>query len=96
MQQLHGSGTVVDARCLANIVWSFAMLKLPDVPLMNSIASQSIRRIEEFHTQGLANTPWAYATLLFWHWPLLHALSAQAIRRCTQFVIQECSNIAWA
>jgi hypothetical protein len=57
-----------DARCLANLAYAHALLgfdpKFEDgSTLMEKIAVESIRRVEDFDPQALSNTVWAYATM---------------------------------
>jgi len=66
---------------IGNSAWSFAVIALQDTPLMQSISSAALNRINEFGLQGLANTAWAFSTLILNDTPLIHAISAQALRR---------------
>jgi len=50
---------------LTTLSWALATLLLRDAPLLDSIASQSSLRIDEFNTQGITNTAWAFAKLPF-------------------------------
>lgn len=51
------------------------------MPLMDSIAAASLKRIQEFCMLNLANTAWAEADLIIFADPLSTAISSQARRR---------------
>mmetsp|Transcript_96071 Transcript_96071/g.309877 ORF Transcript_96071/g.309877 Transcript_96071/m.309877 type:complete len:102 (+) Transcript_96071:956-1261(+) len=82
---------------LANIVWSYAALEYSAArPLLESISSASIARIEDFDQQHVSNTAWAIARLAWKDRPLFDALSGPAVPTISLFVAQGLSNMAWS
>jgi len=64
-----GLGTSLSAHSLgpqglANTAWSFSVLVLPNMPLLNSVAERAIRTIRDFSQQNLSNIAWAFSTLV--------------------------------
>jgi len=81
---------------VSNLSWAFATLSFYNVPLLESIAAESMRRISDFSAQELANTAWSCAVLGFWDEPLQDALANSSIARIQQFDAQGHANTAWA
>lgn len=81
---------------MSSTAWSWSVLIMRFIPLMNSIAAQAIKRVHSFGAQELSNTPWSFATLAMVIEPLFDAISASAIRKCSDFEHQNLSNTAWA
>lgn len=50
-----------------------------DRPLLEAIASEALRRLQDFGCQDLSNTAWAFAKLTIRHGPLLEAIASAAI-----------------
>jgi len=48
---------------LSNTAWAYATIKLYHSPLMQAIASESLRKISEFDLMEHGNTAWAFARL---------------------------------
>jgi len=63
---------------------------------MEAISWETIRKINQFHNQGMANIVWAYATLAQPNKHLMHAISSALIASVTDFDPQNLSNTLWA
>merc|ERR1712106_1286418 len=81
---------------VSNISWALAKLWIHHMPLLYSVAAQSIATVHELNRQELSMTAWAFATLSIHHEPLLAAISEQAILRISDFGMLEVSNLSWA
>eukprot|EP00811_Abedinium_folium_P016118 NODE_2505_length_2201_cov_3.691900.p1 GENE.NODE_2505_length_2201_cov_3.691900~~NODE_2505_length_2201_cov_3.691900.p1 ORF type:complete len:326 (+),score=39.83 NODE_2505_length_2201_cov_3.691900:1135-2112(+) len=80
----------------ASLAWSLATLRLRNLPLMDAIASQSIRNIRDFERGSLSMTAWASADCEVMHSPLLHAIAASSIPPISDFDPQSIANTAWS
>merc|ERR1712032_38345 len=85
-----------DAQALANTAWACSAIAMKHIPLLQSIAAASLRRITEEKSQERSNTAWAFATMELKDWPLMEAISASSLPIITYFDSQGRSNLAWA
>lgn len=81
---------------MANTAWALSKLQVCDEPLMQAIASQSIRQIAQCGAQNLGNLAWAFAKIAMQDAPLMDAISSAAIAKITACGHQEIGNISWA
>ena len=82
-------------RDLATIVWSAAHLQRAHqyAPLLETVASTSVRLIQGFGAQDLSNLAWAYAALASRPAPLYAAIASKTLH--TEVGLRELSSIAW-
>jgi hypothetical protein len=59
---------------LATISWSMAKLSYCYLPLINSLAAESIPRIADFDTRRFARIAWAFARIVVVDQPLLDSI----------------------
>lgn len=78
------------------MAWALAKLWDHDLPLLASLASQSLRTIGETNPQELSVTAWAFATLALCPRPLMYAIASAARTRLGDFGLLEISNLAWS
>eukprot|EP00811_Abedinium_folium_P002453 NODE_1224_length_2554_cov_4.608158.p1 GENE.NODE_1224_length_2554_cov_4.608158~~NODE_1224_length_2554_cov_4.608158.p1 ORF type:complete len:473 (+),score=72.33 NODE_1224_length_2554_cov_4.608158:1011-2429(+) len=79
------------------MAWAEAALAVENLPLLQALASSSIRIITEaLDAQHLSNTVWAFATLEYEHGPLCNAISAAALRTLSDYVGQSLSTTFWS
>mmetsp|Transcript_123984 Transcript_123984/g.239082 ORF Transcript_123984/g.239082 Transcript_123984/m.239082 type:complete len:482 (+) Transcript_123984:272-1717(+) len=82
---------------LPKIAWSCAKCKYLFAPLMNSIASASLKTISSFPMREIANTAWAFATLKFMHQPFMKAIAAAARPTIAQRTPpRNIANLSWS
>jgi len=82
---------------LRNTAWASATLLFRDMPLLDAIASSSLKRIDELYDQQhIANLAWAFAKLKILNVPLMNALAAAASTIISDFGPQGLSNMSWA
>ncbi|KAL4443822.1 hypothetical protein ABPG75_011559 [Micractinium tetrahymenae] len=81
---------------VSNSVWAFAKLGHYDGALMNSMAAEATRRIEEFSQQNLSNMAWAYAKLAHMDDELMAAIAGRAEGMVDELNLQHCTNLIWA
>lgn len=72
-------------QCVANSAWAVAKLDLKDQKLMDAIAAEALKTINDLRPQDLSITAWSYATLRIANSTLLHAISAAAIATLSHF-----------
>jgi len=53
----------MDPQSLSNTVWAFATLSFHDAPLLEALASESLRKLPKFNLMECGNTGWAFARL---------------------------------
>jgi len=69
---------------------------LHDSPLLDAIASESVRTISEVTVSELTNLSWSFAKLHLLDETLFDSLASRSLMRLNEFQAQNCSNMAWA
>eukprot|EP00927_Polykrikos_kofoidii_P016344 TRINITY_DN17378_c0_g1_i1.p1 TRINITY_DN17378_c0_g1~~TRINITY_DN17378_c0_g1_i1.p1 ORF type:complete len:887 (+),score=111.98 TRINITY_DN17378_c0_g1_i1:184-2844(+) len=81
---------------LANLVWSFALLDVRHLSLLEESSRVAASMCsEEFTQQELTNIIWSHAGLRFRHEPLLAELSKRTVVMLSEFNAQSLASAAW-
>merc|ERR1712087_825230 len=86
----------LDPQSLANTVWAYAALEWRHMPLMSSIAAQSLRSIGDWTACELSSFAWSYARLGWRNVPLLHASAACSEAQLQELTLLDIANTVWA
>jgi hypothetical protein len=89
-----------NAQDIANIVWSYAALRVPQPDLFQSVGDTVAIKpnLAEFTPQGFANTVWAFATVNIQHPGLFKKVGDEVVKmdKLKSCDPQNLSNIVWA
>lgn len=88
------------AQGLANLAWSCATILITPMPLLDAIASEALRPMQQwpgpFKTQEQANTSWAFAKLNILNEPLMEALASASIAKMNSAQPQDIGSTVWS
>eukprot|EP00635_Sarcinochrysidales_sp_CCMP3193_P001759 CAMPEP_0118890582 /NCGR_PEP_ID=MMETSP1166-20130328/977_1 /TAXON_ID=1104430 /ORGANISM="Chrysoreinhardia sp, Strain CCMP3193" /LENGTH=114 /DNA_ID=CAMNT_0006829199 /DNA_START=222 /DNA_END=563 /DNA_ORIENTATION=+ len=78
---------------MANTVWAFATAGVAARTLFEAIATEALRRINEFNSQNMANTVWAFACVGWDSRELFIAFGSAIVERLGEFTEVEQSQL---
>merc|ERR1719327_2641474 len=64
--------------------------------MMDAIADQAMRQLDQFSTQHISNISWAYAKMEYPPWELLNALSAESVGKLSECASLHLTGLQWA
>ncbi|KAL4855247.1 RAP domain-containing protein [Chlorella vulgaris] len=81
---------------VSNSVWAFAKLSCYDGKLMEAMAAEATRSINNFSQQNLANLAWAFSKLAHFDEPLMAAIAGRAEALVKDLNLQHCTILIWS
>ncbi|KAI3429562.1 hypothetical protein D9Q98_005650 [Chlorella vulgaris] len=81
---------------VSNSVWAFAKLSCYDGKLMEAMAAEATRSINNFSQQNLANLAWAFSKLAHCDEPLMAAVGGRAEALVKDLNLQHCTILIWS
>lgn len=97
MHQICSRGGAIIAefapQALANTAWAVAILGFRDLPMLEVLAAEMIRKMVKFTPQALANSAWAWATMDVKSQELFDSLALHAVARMPQFTPRDQAHL---
>eukprot|EP00811_Abedinium_folium_P005394 NODE_1496_length_2458_cov_4.869584.p1 GENE.NODE_1496_length_2458_cov_4.869584~~NODE_1496_length_2458_cov_4.869584.p1 ORF type:complete len:347 (+),score=74.48 NODE_1496_length_2458_cov_4.869584:713-1753(+) len=88
--------SVFSTQSLANLAWAFAMLGIPNEPLLKAIAASALPLLADFSPHDLAYLAWAYAQLGMHDEPLLDSLASEVRKHIRDFSLEDLAKTSWS
>jgi len=95
-QHTVAASSEFEAQGISNLVWSFAVLQVIHVPVLDVLSASAAVHANSMESQAIANSVWAFATLRVHHSHFVAAISARVFHKPTEFDLPDLASIAWA
>jgi hypothetical protein len=93
---MHLKSDTLNAVEVSNLLWAYAKTVQTHKRLLDTLANNAMRQVENFSPQGLSNVAWSFAKMNH-EAPVLFDVIATRAQECIdEFNPQDLSNIAWA